>query len=86
MYRYKLFDITEKGDHHIGESHDLNHLSEDLEYGDVAQGDYLVLDSQTGIKYTLAPDRKVAKNDYYSVPSVSGRVVWRPILEEESID
>ena len=79
--KFQLFDITQ-ADSPIGEADSLDKQCEDLEYGDVAEGNYLVLDKINQTKYMLVADRVVSQKDYYSVPVTSSGVIWRPVLSE----
>jgi len=80
MLRFQLYDTTEQGARPVNESDTLGQLCEDLEYGDVVDGHYFVLDKVNGVKYSLQADRKVEDEDYYSVPETSHGTVWQPVL------
>lgn len=82
MSKFQLLE-TAQADIFINEADDLDTLCEDLEYGDVAEGNYLVVDKTSGIKYKLVADRVVDKGSYYSVPMTSAGTVWRPVLGDK---
>ena len=83
MLRFQLYDATEQKEHSINESDTLDQLCEDLEYGDVAEGIYTVLDTTNERQYVIIPDRAVGKNDYYATPFNSKGTVWLPKLGGE---
>lgn len=82
MYKFQLFDTTQTNSP-IAESDDLVELCEDLEYGDVAEGKYIIVDKNTETKYALAADRVVNQKDYYSVSNTSAGTVWQPVLGDK---
>lgn len=79
---YTLYDTTDGNLDFITEANDINTLCEDLEYGDVQQGIYVVVDNKIKKQFNLKPDRVVDDKDYYSTPFKTGRVIWLPLLEE----
>lgn len=80
MLRFQLYDATGQKGVSINEADTLLELCQDLEYGDVAEGHYLVLDTLDGVTYQLDADREVKGKDYYSVPMVDRGIIWQPTL------
>lgn len=80
MLRFQLYDTTGQDEQAINESDTLRQLCQDLEYGDVVDGHYIILDTINGVKYSLQVDRKAEGKDYYSGPETTRGTVWQPVL------
>jgi hypothetical protein len=62
---------------------DLDNILNNLEYGDVYEGNYQLWEFPSGAMSRIEPDRKVSDKYYYSTPS---KDIWLPILIELAPD
>ncbi len=77
--KYVLYERNGQSLGEIGSGEALESLCQDLEYGDVADGLYVVLDTE----YILKPDRPVSDSDYYTTPYTSKGTMWLPKFGDE---
>ncbi len=77
-----IFAAKDKDDNFYGEFIISNLQSElnNLEYADVAEGEYQIWKYPTGEQYEIVPDRQVSNEDIYSVPITTKGEVWIPKL------
>lgn len=65
---------------------DLSSYAENLEYADVAVGNYQLWEYPSGRLFLIVPDRKVDEKDQYATPFNRRGAVWLPQLNELGID
>ena len=61
---------------------DLHNELANLEYGDVADGDYQVWEYPSGKIFQITSDREVDDDNFYSTPYTSKGTIWEPQLTE----